>query len=470
MESKALTIAQELFRRRLFDFITVVNGREHVKQREALELLTDGETVELMFGGAAGGAKSWTGCAWLAFMCLIFPDTRWFIGREELKRLRESTLITFFKVCRLYGIEVGKHFTYNGQDHFIQFRNGSRIDMLDLKFLPSDPLFERYGSVEYTGGWIEEAGEVHFAAFDTLKSRIGRHNNDQYGILRKLYLTCNPKRNWIYTYFYRPAMDGSLGPHQKFLKSLLYDNPHVESGYEHALKSITDPVRRARLLDGNFDYDDDPTLLCEYNAILDLFTNGHVKDGEKAISADLAMQGRDRFIAGAWNGLRVRIALDQEKSTGKSIEEDLRDLMKQEGVSKDKVIVDSDGMGSYLESYLNGIKEFHGGARAVNGEEFANLKSECAYKLAEKINRREMQIIGATHEQKTRIIEELAVLKADSVDSDEKKKRIIKKEKMKEALQRSPDYLDMLIMGMLPHVQPTVRDYMIDKYGQIIYF
>src|SRR5205823_668645 len=93
-----------------------------------------------------------------------------------------------FKVCSFHHIPASD-FKYNGQDHYIQFANGSRIDLLDLKFLPRDPLYERYGSAEYTDGWIEEAGEVHFAAFDTLKSRIGRHLNDQYGLIPKMLIT-----------------------------------------------------------------------------------------------------------------------------------------------------------------------------------------------------------------------------------------------------------------------------------------
>jgi phage terminase large subunit len=460
---KRLSIYLELFKRKQFDFITVRNDKKHEKQEQALQVLTDNTTAELMFGGAAGGAKSWTGCVWLAFMCLLYPETKWFIGREELKRLRDSTLLTFFRVCKAYGIEKEVDFKYNGQDYYIEFFNGSRIDLLDLKYLPSDPLFERYGSVEYTGGFIEEAGEVDFNAFDTLKSRVGRQLNDHYGLLRKIYLTCNPKRNWIYSYFYRPFKSGMLAPHQSFLPSLLFDNPHVESNYEAALKSITDPIKKARLLHGSFEYDDDPAQLCDLNAINDLFTNDHVQPGEKAISADLAMQGRDRFVAGVWDGLLCRIAIDQEKSSGKSIERDIKKLMSDEQIGHSQVIADSDGLGAYLESYLEGIQTFHGGAKA-NNEEYANLKSECAYKLAELVNRREIKIF-CTHEQKERITEELAVLKADSVDADERKKRIIKKDKMKESLQRSPDYLDMLLMRMYFLVQPKDVFWIITERG-----
>jgi hypothetical protein len=166
------------------------------------------------------------------------------------------------------------------------------------------------------------------------------------------------------------------------------------------------------------------------------------------------MQGRDRFIAGAWDGMICKVAIDQAKSTGKSIEVDLKNLMYKYEVTHSNTVVDSDGLGSYLESYLEGIKEFHGGASAIYSDEYANLKSQCAFKLAELINKREIRII-CTHEQRQRIIDELMVLKVDNVDADEKKKRIIRKEKMKELLQRSPDYLDMLLMRMYFEIQPV---------------
>jgi phage terminase large subunit len=423
---------------------------KHQKQEDALMALTDNDSVEILFGGSAGGAKSWTGCVWLAFSCVIYPETKWFIGREELKRLRESTLITFFKVCKMYGIVAGEDFTYNGQDHYIQFKNGSRIDLLELKQLPSDPLYERLGSTEYTGGMIDEGGEIAFGAFDTLKSRIGRHLNDKYKLTRKIFVTCNPKRNWLYQYFYRASIENRLAKYQRFIRSGIFDNPHIETSYVDALRSITDPVKKARLLDGSWEYSDDPAALCDYDCVLKMFENIDVDyddDGEKIISADLAMKGRDRFVAGVWIGFVCKIAIDQEKSSGKSIEEDLRQLMLDEDVEHHNVVVDSDGMGSYLESYLEGIREFHGGASAIT-EEYANLKSECAYKLAELINKNQIRII-CSFEQRQKIIEEVMILKAESVDADEKKKRIIKKEKMKEYLQRSPDYLDMLLMRMM---------------------
>ena len=149
----ALAVKIELFKRGCFDFITVKDGKKHEKQEKALQILTDNEHAEFLYGGGAGGAKSWTGAAWLLFMCLCYPGSKWFIGRAELKRITQSTLITFYKVCNQYGVE-DTLYKYNGQYNYIEFYNGSRIDLLDLMYKPGDPFYERYGSIEYTGGWI----------------------------------------------------------------------------------------------------------------------------------------------------------------------------------------------------------------------------------------------------------------------------------------------------------------------------
>lgn len=439
-----IEIEKKLFESGDYDFITVTDRGKNKKQETALRELVQGKVNELLYGGAAGGAKSWTGATWLTFMCELYPGTRWFVGRDSLTDLRNATLQTFNKVFRAYGLE---GVVYHDKDHYLSFHNGSRIDFIDLAYYPKDKDYERFGSFEYTGGWIEEAGEVHFGAYDVLKTRIGRQLNDQYGLRPILFITCNPKKNWLYYEFYTRWKQKKMPANRQFIQAFVQDNPAIESFYIEQLRSITDKTKRERLLLGNWDYEDDPAVLCEFDAVVDLFTNDHVRSGEKRISADLAMKGRDRFVGDAWSGMIVTVKIDKESCSGKEIETDLKKLMIEEKVPHSKTVVDSDGLGAYLESYLSGIKEFHGGAQAVDKKEFSNLKTECAYKLAEKVNKREMKVI-CTAEQKQRIIEEFGVLKTKDVDADEKRKRIISKEEMKEILRRSPDYLDTLIMGM----------------------
>lgn len=351
-----LALEIDLFKERNFDFITKKNGLEFPKQEEALLILTDSTTVDLTYGGAAGGSKSWTGCEWEIFSCLAYPETKWFIGREELKRLRDSTLLTFFKVCKEHDIIRDEHFRYNGQDHFIEFYNGSRIDLLDLKFLPSDPLYERYGSVEYTGGWIEEAGEVHFGAYDTLKSRVGRHLNDKYNLLRKIFKTCNPKKNWLYLE-YKAFKSDTLDDDCKFIQAFAQDNPYNESGYMDALLSIKDKSKKERLLYGNWEYDDDPAKLMEYDNIVNLFTNDFVGKDEKGelkpclnyITADIARFGSDKTVVMVWKGLRLIYIKSYDRTSITDSADIITELAIKYEVPRSRICVDEDGLGCMIK-------------------------------------------------------------------------------------------------------------------------
>lgn len=429
-----------------------MSEKVNLKQRKAYNYLRDNIHKFILYGGAGGGGKSWLGCEWLMMCCQHLPGTRWFIGRNNLKDCRESVLVTWHKVARHHSFTA-----FRTTNDGIKFDNGSEIIFLDLTYYPKkDPMYERFGSKEFTGGWIEEAGEVHFKAFDVLKSRIGRHMNDVFNIIPKMLVTCNPKKNWLYTEFYKPWKRKELHAPYCFIDALATDNPFLPADYIQTLREIKDKITKERLLYGNWEYDDDPSALCDFDAIADVFTNTAKPSNKKGISADLAMQGRDRFMAGYWEGYKVQIKIDKEKATGRSIELDLRKLMAENGVGRSQTVADSDGLGAYLESYLNGIKTFHGGARAINDKMYASLKDECAYKLAEIINNRELQIV-CTKEQENRLLEELPMLMRANVDDDKGKKRIISKEVMKEKLQRSPDGLDMLIMGMLLYIMVIAK-------------
>jgi hypothetical protein len=330
------------------------------------------------------------------------------------------------------------------------------IFLRDLFLYPSDPDFDELGSLEITDAYIDECSQVVSRAKDILKVRI-RYKLDQYNLIPKILYTTNPTKNWAYGDFFKASQRNELPNHRRFVQAFAWDNPNYPQSSLNSLKNMPEGAEKERLYRGNWDYSDDPTILCEFDAILDMFTNDHVQgNGKKRISSDLAMQGRDKFIVASWDGLVCTFRLDKGKSDGKSIETDIKNIMVQDGVPHSQTVVDSDGMGAYLESYLRGIREFHGGAQAVHKTEFSNMKAECGYKLAEKVNKREIKII-CNPVQREQIIKEMGVLRAKSVDSDESRKRLISKEDMKEQLNgKSPDYLDTLMMGMVFHLQEFV--------------
>ena len=60
------------------------------KQEQAIAYLFDKQTTEVLFGGAAGGGKSWVGCAFLILMCLKYSKTRYLMGRSKLDSLKKN--------------------------------------------------------------------------------------------------------------------------------------------------------------------------------------------------------------------------------------------------------------------------------------------------------------------------------------------------------------------------------------------
>ena len=226
------------------------------KQSDAWHYLTDNETTELLYGGGAGGGKSYLGCLWHIDRRNRYANSRGLIGRAELKSIKESTLITYLKVCDLLGYKAGQDYKFNGQDMVITWSNGSKTIFKDLSYKPSDPSFESLGSTEYTDAFIDEAGEVIEKAVDILNSRL-RWKIADFGLVPKLLLTCNPNHNWI-KFKYIKNEEGQkvyLKPYQKYVKALVDDNPDeaFKDLYKQQLNRMSSQYDKDRLLFGDWD-------------------------------------------------------------------------------------------------------------------------------------------------------------------------------------------------------------------------
>ena len=424
-----------------------------LKQHEAWQALRTHDIVFL--GGGAGGGKSWWLCETRLINCYLYPGYKSFIGREELKRLMLSTYITWTKVCKYHGIPQDD-WKLNGQYNYIEFKNGSRIDLLDLKYLPSDPLYERFGSLEYSDGAIEEAGEVHFGAYDVLKSRIGRHMNEV--IKPTLAITGNPKKNWTYKEFYKPFKDGSLPDNIKFIQSLYSDNKYTADSYKKQLSSIRDKATKERLMLGNWEYDDDPNWLIEsYDKLIDIFENNTKTHGRMYMSCDVARFGSDKAVIGVWNGYDIIELKTFDLSATTEIVEQIKKFQSLHTIPNSSIVIDGDGVGGGVVDMIRNSVEFHNNARPTKirsaHEEYDNLKSQCAFDLSDKINDG-LITISATISEQTRnnITEELEHLKRRLTGN---KLGLISKDQIKDNIGRSPDFMDMMLMRMIFEVKPV---------------
>lgn len=423
------------------------------KQTTALDYLQDNTTKEVLFGGGAGGAKSHLGCVWLFICCLEYPGTRWVMGRSKLKALKETTLNTFFEVGQMLGLQSGNHYNYNAQSGMIQVGD-SEIILKDLFHYPSDPNYDSLGSLEITGAFIDECNQLKVKAKDVLKSRI-RYKLDEYGLIPKMLLTCNPAKNWVYTDFYKPSKDNTLSEDRKFVQALATDNPYISKHYIDNLRTL-DKNSQERLLYGNWEYDDDESKLMEFDAINDLFTNDHVKRGKKYLTIDVARFGNDKTVIMQWDGLRVDNIKIIQRNSIESLVEEIKNISRVQSIPRSSILVDEDGVGGGVVDFLK-CKGFVNGSRAVkeSGKDtnFANLKSQCYFKLAEYVNNSKI-FVSCNQDVKELLIEELEVVKAKDIDKDNKL-AVEGKDKVKDLLGRSPDISDALMMRMYFEINKT---------------
>ena len=97
------------------------------KQRQVLNLIEDPTVIELLIGGSAGGAKTYSICLGITILAKKYPGIKMFVGRKTLKSLRQSTISTLLgKVHPVLNIG-DDDFHYSSQNQELLYKNGSMI-------------------------------------------------------------------------------------------------------------------------------------------------------------------------------------------------------------------------------------------------------------------------------------------------------------------------------------------------------
>lgn len=447
----------------------------NVKQLQAVEAWIDDVTEEILYGGGKGGGKSYLGASLIFGDALIYPGTHYFIARAELTDLRKFTIPTIHEVFKNWGLKIDEYASFNGQDNCYNLKNGSKVFLLACKEVPSDPLFERFGSMQMTRGWIEEGGEIAEAAKSNLWLSIGRWKNKEYNLKKKLLITANPKKGWMKRDFIDLFKQDLLPKSRKFISALVIDNPYLPEDYVETLRNEKDTVRRQRLFEGNWDYDEDLDSLISFDALTDTFSNPVKKDGNKYMIIDVARLGQDSTVFSFWDDLELyKIEQFHKQDTQTTIQK-AKDYAKAENVPYSHIIVDEDGIGGAVVDGMFGVKGFIAqtsplptsseirakqqklDSHMIPKRNFANLKAQCAFKLAELIN--EHKISFSVIQYRDVIIEELsALLRQKDIDSDGKLK-IKPKDEVKQELGKSPDIGDTIIYrAWFELMKETVHD------------
>lgn len=423
-----------------------------LKQYELFETFGNHQLLEILFGGAAGGGKSFAVWSLAIIKCIEFAGIRVGVARHTLTQIKANSYSTFLEVTKKVGITEDMY-KYNQIAGTITFFNGSQISFYELRYLPSDQDYDRFGGALLTFGIIEEAAGTDQRGKDVFSSRLGRWMNDEYNIPPHLYLTTNPGINYVYSDFYIPSIKEELAKFRYYIPSKISDNKFISGFYEDALRSRLGEDNAARLVDGDWNFDSDNARLMTYKAVADVFESEEQPlNGDMYISADIAFTS-DRCMILIWKGLTIlkTIMMDKNLEPEKEIER----LAKEYNVPSQNIVYDADGVGKYLKQKLPQAYDFINNSKPLNGEKYENLKAQVHYKLAELINNGSIKCLDQTH--KDSAIQELYEIKSKPLDSTEGKLGIISKKVIKQVLGRSPDISDAVAFRMVFELKKKIN-------------
>lgn len=264
-----------------------------------------------------------------------------------------------------------------------------------------------------------------------------------------------------------------------FIPGSIYDNKlfiQEDPAYLGNLLSLPEE-EKSQLLDGNWKIRTDGLGLCDFRAVNAIFDNYPESDPNplRAITCDAARFGRDLCTIKVWKGWEVIHTVIYKKSDVHDIVNKIEELRRKFSVMKHNVIIDQDGVGGGSVK-LGQYRGFSGGSPVMKDpgtrikENYFNLKTQCYYRLAEKINNGQLrysisnencQIYDAStltgyfttkiklgsevKDVRDLIKADLRAIKRAKVDMDGKI-HMNPKEEQKNILGRSPDFGDNLMM------------------------
>ena len=427
----------------------VFNSKLTSKQKILRNAFNDDNITEILYWWWARWWKSWWVWEIICFTSLKMNWIVWLVWRREWDDLRKTTLNTILKVLSKKWLREGREYNLNMQTKELRFYNGSKLYFVPLKEKASDPEFNWLWGYEITYWYIDEAQEVNRKAINIILSRC-TEKIKEYHLKGKVIMTCNPMKCHLYNDFIKAQNEWTITSDRIFIPALYKDNPFIDhKKYEESLKRA-DKVTKERLLNWNWEYDDDPTKLYSYNDIKDLFVNSW-EEWKKYITADIARLWDDKTVIIVWNWF-VWTVFSYTKMRTTEIVNIIRWFQEKYWVKNSNTICDEDWVWWWVVDQLL-CKGFVNNSSPIVNEEnrwirnYKNLKDQCYFELLPFVLSNKIKLIVNSDDVKECIIEELDVIKQKNPDK-EWKLQISTKEEIKRLIWRSPDFADAIAMRM----------------------
>lgn len=404
------------------------------KQKQAWEFLTDDQTTIVVYGGAAGGGKTYLTAYFTFKECLKahLAGKRLIIlvCSKTIKKLSTVYYAELFKITsafsRQFKVKWQCRQTFGNQIQIGPL--GSTIILKEVIWNPSDPDYDGLAGYNADHIIIDEAQDIPEKGFNTLLARLRGT-----GVSRnKLLITCNPRNCFLKTRFYDPFIEGTLPDDVKFVPATVYDNvDNVSTQYLGNFDKM-DLVTRRRML-GDWDYQGSQTGLFDSHWLDNFFTGQSTGDSTAYMSIDIAGQGGDRTVWCVWKGLTIVEIYWLAATLNADIMRETERLASKWSVKPGHIVFDGDGMGNVID-----LKRRH---IAFSN---ASLKTDCYLKMSQcnPVIDKRVNLNQIINDQTLRdtISQELQKIRMQDTD------RIISKRDIKALLGRSPDFADAIMM------------------------
>ena len=209
------------------------------------KLFIDASESEVLFGGAAGGGKSYGQMVDALLFALNYAGSKQLILRRTFSELEKSLIRTSLA---LFPKEI---YSFNSSSHTGKFKNGS---IIDFGYCATENDVYQYQSAEYDCIRFDELTHFTEAQYVYLISRVRGAN----GFPKQIKSSTNPGgvgHSWVKARFIDPApfgksFTGEDGMKRVFIPSLLDDNSFLmasDPGYKKRLSALPERERKALL-------------------------------------------------------------------------------------------------------------------------------------------------------------------------------------------------------------------------------